>query len=186
MTITRRGNRHTALTITMTALLTTGLTTHSANAVTGCRITGMTPSTIVVGLEEISRKVTVTTSGCTVETQHLTTTSPVLGTQREKPVLSIWGFVLANADAGAPQKVTVTVTEEDTEKYAGYSGRTIRVQFKKSGTSIYTNVKNVTSKTGGTISTTVKATQSGTWRLAYGGNTATGSATSVGDIMKIR
>ncbi|MGW5135465.1 hypothetical protein [Streptomyces sp. NPDC004135] len=82
---------------------------------------------------------------------------------------------------------TITVTGKvtranwETRKYASYGGRLVSLQFKPSGAASYTTVKKVYASSSGALSTTVKASKTGTWRWAYFGNTTTGPSTSSGD-----
>jgi hypothetical protein len=62
----------------------------------------------------------------------------------------------------------------------------VKVQFKAKGASSYSTVKTVKSTTGGKISTTIKATKSGSWRLSYPGNSVTGSTTSAADAVTVK
>ncbi|MGW5637374.1 calcium-binding protein [Streptomyces sp. NPDC003832] len=84
--------------------------------------------------------------------------------------------------------VTGKLTRADwkTHKYAGYSGRSVKLQFRRAGTSTYTTVKSVTSGTGGALKTTVKAKYDGYWRWSYGGNTTTSTAKATGDHVDVR
>ncbi|MFY1704834.1 hypothetical protein ACN28G_24450 [Micromonospora sp. WMMA1923] len=59
----------------------------------------------------------------------------------------------------------------------GYSGQPVQLQFRKAGATAYSTVKTVTSGTDGKLTTTVKATTSGTWRWSFAG-----SATSAGSV----
>ncbi|MFI6943270.1 hypothetical protein ACIBI4_28735 [Streptomyces sp. NPDC050418] len=82
---------------------------------------------------------------------------------------------------------TITVTglvqraNLDTDKYASYGGRKVTLQFKPAGSSTYTTVKKVYANSSGALKTTVTATQTGTWRWVYYGNSVTGASTSSGD-----
>ncbi|OKJ76237.1 hypothetical protein [Streptomyces sp. CB02460] len=82
---------------------------------------------------------------------------------------------------------TITITGKvtranwDTHTYQGYAGRTVSLQFKADGTSSYKTVKKVTSGSTGALKTTVKATDSGTWRWNYYGNSTAGAKASDGD-----
>ncbi|WP_405936790.1 hypothetical protein OG338_08875 [Streptomyces sp. NBC_00726] len=76
-------------------------------------------------------------------------------------------------------KVTLANWEKHT--YQGYAGRTVSLQFKADGTSSYKTVKKVTSSSTGALKTTVKATESGTWRWNYYGNSTAGAKASAGD-----
>jgi hypothetical protein len=90
------------------------------------------------------------------------------------------------------KNATLTVTGKLTRadwashRYAGYSGRSVKLQFRKAGTSTYTTVKKVTSRSGGALKATVKATADGYWRWYYGGNTTTSTATATGDYVDVR
>jgi hypothetical protein len=69
--------------------------------------------------------------------------------------------------------------------YVAYPNRTVRVQFKASGTKTFLNVKSATTDAAGKVSTTVTTKKSGTWRLHYAGNAATGAADSKGDAVAV-
>jgi hypothetical protein len=86
--------------------------------------------------------------------------------------------------AGDTLKVVGTlkrVSWGPTPKYVAYGKQTVQVQFKASGTTTYKKIKSVVTATNGKISTTVPAKKSGTWRLTYAGNGATGTAISKTD-----
>ncbi|MEV7233205.1 calcium-binding protein [Streptomyces sp. NPDC051020] len=82
---------------------------------------------------------------------------------------------------------TLTVTGKlsranwDDNAYHGYSNQSVKLQFRKAGTSTYTTVKNVTTKSTGALRTTVTAAADGYWRYAFAGTTTTASATATGD-----
>jgi len=82
---------------------------------------------------------------------------------------------------------TLTVTGKltranwDTNVYAGYSGKSVALQFKKSGSSTYATVKTVTTDSSGKLRTTVTANSAGTWRWKFAGTSTTGTATAGGD-----
>ncbi|MFJ6612612.1 hypothetical protein ACIQPT_20310 [Streptomyces sp. NPDC091289] len=96
----------------------------------------------------------------------------------------------------APEPVakgkTITVTGKvtranwQTRKYAAYGGRHVSLQFKPSGSATYTTVKKVYANGSGNLKTTVKASKTGTWRWAYGGNTTTGPSKSPGDNVVVK
>ncbi|WP_369244312.1 calcium-binding protein [Streptomyces sp. R41] len=69
----------------------------------------------------------------------------------------------------------------DTNVYAGYGSQKVALQFKKSGSSTYSTVKNVTTDSGGKLKTTVTASYSGTWRWKFAGTGTTSGATASGD-----
>jgi hypothetical protein len=73
----------------------------------------------------------------------------------------------------------------ETLKYAGYPGRTVRLQFKPTGGS-WATVKTATSGKGGTVTTTVKATKDGCFRFVFPGSSTTAKATSGADCVDVR
>jgi hypothetical protein len=76
------------------------------------------------------------------------------------------------------------VVDWDNDRYIGYSGRTVSVQFR-TATGSYTTVKTAKTSSTGWLKTTVKASKTGTWRVVYWGNAKAASATSVGDTVKV-
>lgn len=90
------------------------------------------------------------------------------------------------------KNATLTVTGKltraswETHKYGGYSGRSVKLQFRKKGTSTYSTVKTVTSGSGGALKATAKATADGYWRWQYAGNTTTSAAKATGDYVDVR
>lgn len=62
---------------------------------------------------------------------------------------------------------TLTRANWDTNAYAGYSGQSVALQFKKSGSSTYTTVKTVSTDSSGKLRTTVTANATGTWRWKF-------------------
>lgn len=79
--------------------------------------------------------------------------------------------------------IVIGIQDRGWEKHAyqGYAGRTVSLQFKADGASSYKTVKKVTSSSTGALKTTVKATDSGTWRWNYYGNSTAGAKASAGD-----
>ncbi|MEI5524780.1 calcium-binding protein [Streptomyces brasiliscabiei] len=73
-----------------------------------------------------------------------------------------------------------------THKNAGYSGRSVKLQFRKKGTDTYSTVKTVTSGSGGALRATVKAGADGYWRWAFPGNGTTSAAKATGDYVDVR
>ncbi|MFJ5774307.1 calcium-binding protein [Streptomyces sp. NPDC093094] len=80
----------------------------------------------------------------------------------------------------------LTRADWKTRKYAGYSGRSVKLQFRKAGTSAYTTVKTVTSGSGGVLRTTVRATSDGYWRWHHTRTTTTSTAAATGDYVDVR
>ncbi|MDQ1037028.1 hypothetical protein QFZ75_003444 [Streptomyces sp. V3I8] len=90
---------------------------------------------------------------------------------------------------------TITVTGSltranwETNKYAGYTAQSVKLQFKKKGTSTYTDVKTVKSGTGssaGKLKTTVTASVDGTYRYAFAGTSTTPAVNSAGDAIDVQ
>jgi hypothetical protein len=69
--------------------------------------------------------------------------------------------------------------------YVGYAGRAVRVQFQKDGETTWTTITTVKTGKKGQVKAVVKAVDSGTWRLHYGGNGTTGKADSAGDAVPV-
>jgi hypothetical protein len=89
---------------------------------------------------------------------------------------------------GGTLTVTGKLTRADwnTNVYAGYGGKAVALQFKKSGSSTYTTVKNVTTDSAGGLRTTLTANSAGTWRWKFAGSGTTGTATATGDSVALR
>ncbi|MFF4540207.1 hypothetical protein [Streptomyces aureus] len=87
---------------------------------------------------------------------------------------------------------TVTVTGKlsranwETGTYTGYEGRSVKLQFRKKGSSTYTTLKTITSGGSGALKTTTKATKDGYYRFVFAGSTTTGPATATGDFVDVR
>ncbi|WP_458248281.1 calcium-binding protein [Streptomyces sp. MAI_2237] len=65
--------------------------------------------------------------------------------------------------------------------YHGYATQSVKLQFRKAGTSTYTTIKTVTTSSTGTLSTRITATADGYWRYAFAGTATTASANAAGD-----
>ncbi len=102
---------------------------------------------------------------------------------------------LTGANA-APEPVkkgkTITVTSKltranwDTNKFPAYGGQSVKLQFKKKGTSVYKDVKTVKSSSAGALKTTVKATVDGTYRFVFAGSSGTAAVTSAADAIDVK
>ncbi|MFE9769840.1 calcium-binding protein [Streptomyces sp. NPDC005808] len=96
----------------------------------------------------------------------------------------------------APEPVkkgkTITVTGKltradwETNKYAGLSGQSVVLQFRKAGTTTYKNVKTIKSTSGGALKTTVKASVDGFYRYTYAGVSTVGASTATGDYIDVK
>lgn len=86
--------------------------------------------------------------------------------------------------------ITVTGTVQranwSLHRYDNYGGRLVKLQFKPAGSSTYTTVKEVTASSTGHLKTTVTASQDGTWRWRYSGNTTSGAGNSSGDYVDVQ
>lgn len=89
---------------------------------------------------------------------------------------------------GKPITVTGTVQRANwsLHRYDNYGGRLVKLQFKPAGSSTYTTVKEVTASSTGHLKTTVTASQDGTWRWRYSGNTTSGAGNSSGDYVDVQ
>ncbi|MEI5522304.1 DUF5707 domain-containing protein [Streptomyces brasiliscabiei] len=87
---------------------------------------------------------------------------------------------------------TITVTSKltranwDTEKFPAYGGQSVKLQFKKAGTSVYKDVKSVKSSSTGALKTTVKASADGAYRYVFAGSSGTAAATSAADAIDVK
>ncbi|MCI3928620.1 calcium-binding protein [Streptomyces sp. AN091965] len=74
----------------------------------------------------------------------------------------------------------------ETHKYAGYTGQSVTLEFKKKGATAYTAVKTVKTDNKGNLKTTVKASVDGSYRYAFAGNSSTGAVKAAGDAVDVR
>ncbi|WP_320776945.1 calcium-binding protein [Streptomyces sp. CRN 30] len=87
---------------------------------------------------------------------------------------------------------TLTVTGKlsranwESLKYAGYSGQSVKLQYKKKGTSSYKTVKTVKTSSTGALKTTTKATADGYYRFAFAGTSTTGAVNATGDYVDVK
>jgi hypothetical protein len=96
----------------------------------------------------------------------------------------------------APEPVkkgkTVTVTGKltranwDTAKYAGYSGQSVKLQYRKKSATTYTTLKTVKTSSTGTLSTTTKATADGYYRYSFAGTSTTPAVSATGDYVDVK
>lgn len=83
-------------------------------------------------------------------------------------------------------KGRLTRANWETGAYAGLSGVSVKLQFRKADSSTYTTLKTVTSTTGGAVTATTTATTDGFYRLSYAGTSATASESSSGDFVNVQ
>ncbi|MEU9730781.1 DUF5707 domain-containing protein [Streptomyces sp. NPDC048002] len=88
---------------------------------------------------------------------------------------------------------TITVTGKLTRanweelKYSGIpSGQSVVLQFRKKGSTTYSNVKGIKTTTGGALKTTTTASTDGYYRFVYKGITSTAPATAAGDFVDVQ
>ncbi|MFJ4834743.1 hypothetical protein ACIP79_33270 [Streptomyces sp. NPDC088747] len=96
----------------------------------------------------------------------------------------------------APEPVkkgkTITVTGKltranwDTNTYGGYGSQSVVLQFRKNGTTNYTNVKGIKSTSTGALKTTVTASTDGYYRFTYAGSATAASAAVAGDYVDVQ
>ncbi|MFF9124518.1 DUF5707 domain-containing protein [Streptomyces sp. NPDC014889] len=99
------------------------------------------------------------------------------------------------ADA-APEPVkkgkTLTVTGKLTRanwesgKYAGYTAQSVKLQFRKKGSSTYTTLKTVKTDSKGNLKTTTKATVDGYYRYSFAGSSTTPAVNAAGDFVDVK
>lgn len=84
------------------------------------------------------------------------------------------------------KKHTVTLTgaltraDWDHGTYGGYAGQSVKLQFRKQGSTTYTTVKTVKTDSHGNLKTTATVTTSGFWRYTFAATPTTPSATATG------
>ncbi|MER5436180.1 hypothetical protein [Streptomyces sp. NPDC002588] len=104
-----------------------------------------------------------------------------------------YGKVTVNASPEPVKKGrTITVTGRltranwDSGTYTGYRGQSVRLQFRKKGSTTYKTLKTITSGGSGTLKTTTKATADGYFRFLFPGTATTGPSTAAGDFVDVR
>ncbi|MFD5113171.1 hypothetical protein ACFWNG_12760 [Streptomyces sp. NPDC058391] len=104
-----------------------------------------------------------------------------------------WAKATVNASPepvtkGKTLTVTGNLTRADWVKhsYAGYGSQSVKLQFRKAGSSAYSTVKTVKSGSTGALKTTVTASVDGYWRWTFDGTSTTGTATSGADFVDVR
>jgi hypothetical protein len=96
----------------------------------------------------------------------------------------------------APEPVkkgkTITVTGKLTRAnwqsgtYTGYEGQSVKLQFRKKGSTAYTTLKTIASGSHGALKTTTKAVTDGYFRFLFTGTGTTGPSTATGDFVDVR
>ncbi|MEU3491174.1 calcium-binding protein [Streptomyces massasporeus] len=87
------------------------------------------------------------------------------------------------------KKITVTgaLTRANwnTHAWAGYSGQSVKLQYRPKNSSTYTTLKSLTTSSTGKLSTTVTATADGYYRYRFAGTSTTPAATAAGDYIDV-
>ncbi|MFF1274066.1 calcium-binding protein [Streptomyces marokkonensis] len=87
---------------------------------------------------------------------------------------------------------TITVTGKltranwDTGRYAGYTGQSVRLQYKKKGAKTYSTLKTVKTNSKGDLKTTVKASADGYFRYSFAGTSTTPAVNSTADFVDVK
>lgn len=96
----------------------------------------------------------------------------------------------------APEPVkkgrTITVTGKlsranwETGTYKGYTGQSVKLQFRKKTSSTYTTLKTIKSNSTGELKTTATASVDGYWRYSFAGTSTTPTVTAAGDFVDVQ
>lgn len=81
-------------------------------------------------------------------------------------------------------KGRLLVADWTNDRYVGYGGRGISVQYR-TPTGTYTTIKTTTTASDGSVRTTVPAKATGVWRVVYSGNSLAGIAIAIGDSVQV-
>ncbi|MDQ0991529.1 hypothetical protein [Streptomyces sp. V3I7] len=87
---------------------------------------------------------------------------------------------------------TITVTGKltranwDKHAYAGYTLQSVKLQYKKQGTTSYTTLKTITSDSTGYLKTTTTAGYDGYYRYSFAGTSTTPAVTSYPDFVDVQ
>ncbi|WP_406476419.1 hypothetical protein [Streptomyces sp. NBC_01615] len=87
---------------------------------------------------------------------------------------------------------TITVTGKlsranwETHKYAGYTGQSVQLQFRKKGSDTYTTVKTIKTDSTGNLKTTTTASVDGYFRYSFAGTATTPAVKATGDYVDVQ
>ncbi|MGW1912774.1 calcium-binding protein [Streptomyces sp. NPDC002076] len=89
---------------------------------------------------------------------------------------------------GRTLTVTGTLTRANWEslKYGGHGSQSVKLQFRKKGTSTYTTLKTITADSAGNLRTTTTATADGYYRFSFAGNSTTSAVSAAGDFVDVQ
>ena len=74
----------------------------------------------------------------------------------------------------------------EADKYTGYAGQWVKLQFRKKGSSTYTTLKTMKTDSAGNLKTTVKASVDGYFRYSFAGTSTTPAVNAAGDFVDVR
>jgi hypothetical protein len=72
------------------------------------------------------------------------------------------------------------------DTYQGYAAQGVSLEFRKTGSTVWTTVKVVQSGKTGALSATVKDSKSGSWRYVFVGNSTSGAAASAASTVGLK
>ncbi|GAA4994144.1 calcium-binding protein [Streptomyces siamensis] len=87
---------------------------------------------------------------------------------------------------------TITVTGKlsranwDDNKYHGYTNQSVKLQFRKKGSTTYTTVKTIKTDSTGNLRTTVTASTDGYFRYSFAGTATTPAVNATGDFVDVQ
>ncbi|MDT0463609.1 hypothetical protein [Streptomyces gibsoniae] len=89
---------------------------------------------------------------------------------------------------GATLTVKGKLTRADWQanKYVGFSGQSVKLQFRKKGSNTYTTLKTIKTDSAGNLKTTVKASVDGYYRYSFAGTSTTPAVNATGDFVDVR
>ncbi|MGW0631905.1 hypothetical protein [Streptomyces sp. NPDC002758] len=70
--------------------------------------------------------------------------------------------------------------------YVALGGQSVKLQFRKNGTTTYTTLKTITSSSTGALKTTVTASVDGYYRYSFAGIATTSSVSATGDFVDVQ
>jgi hypothetical protein len=83
-------------------------------------------------------------------------------------------------------KGALTRADWSSHTYKAYAGRSVKLEFRKKGSTTWSTVKKVTSGSTGALSGTAKASYDGYWRYVYGGDSTSAAVTSAADYVDVK
>ncbi|MEV7687186.1 hypothetical protein ACFW1F_15215 [Streptomyces bungoensis] len=87
---------------------------------------------------------------------------------------------------------TITVTGKlsranwDDHLYHGYTNQSVKLQYRKKGSTTYTTLKTITSDSTGYLKTTTTATADGYYRYSFAGTSTTPAVNATGDYVDVQ